>query len=60
MKFKTYIKEENKLSPQRIKKIKADIKELKASLEKGKLKPSGKKKLEQLEDSLFAQGIFDF
>lgn len=59
MKFKKYLKE-SKLTNKQIQKIKNEIKSLKSYMDKGKLKPEGKKRLETLEDMLFREGIFDF
>lgn len=59
MRLKQYLIEK-KLSPANIAKIKQEVKELKASMEKGKLAMKGKKRLEKLEDVLFDAGIFDF
>jgi plasmid maintenance system killer protein len=59
MKFKKYIIEQ-KLNTTQVKQVKKEIAELKASMNKGKLKTAGKKRLEKLEDMLFDMGIFDF
>lgn len=58
--FKQYLKEKRNLTPQQIEKVKKEIAELKASMNRGKLKREGKKRLEKLEDVLFDMGIFDF